>query len=58
MAREHTITADPAHPGASFQVAVAATAADQRDVTFVENHAPGGGRADPGARLPRPGAML
>ena len=56
MAREHTITADPAHPGASFQVA--ATAAGQRDVTFVENHAPGGRRADPGARLPRPGAML
>jgi integrase len=29
MAREHTISADSAHPGASFQVAVAATAAGQ-----------------------------
>lgn len=38
MAREHTISADSAHPGASFRVAVAATAAGQRDVTFVENH--------------------
>lgn len=36
--REHTIKADSTHPGASFLVAVAATATDQRDVTWVENH--------------------
>ena len=37
--RESTpISAGSAHPGASFRVAVAATAACQRDVTFVENH--------------------
>lgn len=36
--REHRISADTSHAGASFKVAVAATAADHRDVTWIESH--------------------